>query len=436
MTIGAVPPPMPADIAPADREVRAWWTLAAFALLLRFLIMPHGGFPVDIGTFRAWATGLAENGPAAFYGAGFADYLPGYLYFLWVIGEIGQVVQLSDQAYLFALKMPAAICDIAASWVIFALARRMGSSWALALSVSYLFNPGIVFNSAYWGQADAVGAVFALWGVALLGAASPLLTAVLLTVAALIKPQSGPAAIPAGLYLIRSLARPAHGPPRWDLILGAAVAAAAALVLVILPFGLSPLGLIGVMRVSLGVYPYSSVVAFNFWGATQGFWIGDGIRWLGVPLYVYGTVAAVAALAVAAIGALRRPTLRGTILACSVALLATFVFPTRIHERYLLTAIPFFAASAAADRRMVWVYATLSVVFALNLLFAYTRPYVQTFTLPHWLESTVFSTIGTRALSVTAVLAFLVALWILFTHPRGLPAKETDGGAVADEPGS
>ncbi|MDI6772204.1 MAG: hypothetical protein QME77_06395 [bacterium] len=412
------PPPARAAVAYADRAHRRWWNLAACALLLRFLIMPYGGFPVDIGTFRAWAVGLAEKGPAAFYGAGFADYLPGYLYVLWVIGEINQVVRLSDQAFVFALKLPAAICDVTAAWVVFALARRMGSGWALPLSASYLFNPGIVFNSAYWGQADAVGALFALSGVALLGVASPLLPAVLLTVAALIKPQTAPAMIPAGLYLVRTLARPVHGPPRWDLLMGAAAVAAAALVLIILPFGLSPLGLIGVLRVSLGVYPYSSVVAFNFWGAAQGFWVGDGVRWLGVPLYLLGTTAAAAALVVVAVGALRRPTLRGAVLACSVALLATFVFPTRIHERYLLPAIPFFAAAAAADRRMVGVYAVLSVVFASNLLFAYTRPYVQTFALPTWLESTVFSTVGTRALSVAAVLAFLAALWILFTQAR------------------
>jgi len=417
MTDGTAPP-MLADVAPADREARAWWTLAACALLLRFLIMPYGGFPVDIGTFRAWAVGLAEKGPAAFYGAGFADYPPGYLYVLWAIGEINQVIRLSDQAFVFALKLPAALCDVAAAWVVFALARRMGSGWALPLSASYLFNPGIVFNSAYWGQADAVGAVFALSGVALLGAASPLLPAVLLTVAVLIKPQTAPAMLPAGLYLVRTLAWPAHGPPRWDLILGATVAAAATLVLIILPFGLSPLGLMGVLRESLGVYPYSSVVAFNFWGAAQGFWVGDGVRWLGVPLYTYGTAAAVVALAAVTVAALRRPTLRGTILACSVALLATFVFPTRIHERYLLTAIPFFAVAAAADRRMVGVYAALSVVFAFNLLFAYTRPYIQTFVLPAWVESTVFSTAGTRALSLAAVLAFLAALWVLFTQAR------------------
>lgn len=420
------PPPMLADVAPADREVRLWWTLAAGALLLRFLIMPYGGFPVDIGTFRAWATGLAENGPAAFYGAGFADYLPGYLYVLWFIGELNQIVRLSDQAFLFALKLPAATCDITTAWVIFVLVRRMGTGWALPLAASYLFNPGIVFNSAYWGQADAVGAVFALSGVALLGVASPLLPAVLLTIAALIKPQTAPAMIPAGLYLLRALVRPAHGPPRWDLLLGAVAASAATLVLVILPFGLSPLGLIGVLRISLGVYPYSSVVAFNFWGAAQGFWVEDTVRWLGVPLYAYGTGAAVTALVLVVVGALRRPTLRGTVLACSVALLATFVFPTRIHERYLLTAIPFFAVAAAADRRMLGVYAALSVAFALNLLFAYTRPYVPTFTLPAWLESTVFSTVGTRAISVVVVLAFLAALWILFTQARD-PAENHNG---------
>ncbi|MGQ0551514.1 MAG: hypothetical protein ACT4PY_17810, partial [Armatimonadota bacterium] len=95
------------DVEPAERDVRLWWTLAAAAVLLRFVIMPYGGFPVDIGTFKAWANHLAERGPAAFYGAGFADYLPGYLYVLWVIGEINTIVRFNDPAFLFALKLPA-----------------------------------------------------------------------------------------------------------------------------------------------------------------------------------------------------------------------------------------------------------------------------------------------------------------------------------------
>jgi hypothetical protein len=408
-------PALLADARPAHREVRTWWMLAAAALVLRFVIMPYGGFPTDIGTFKAWAHNLAERGPAAFYGAGFADYLPGYLYVLWIIGEANSVVRFNDQAYLFALKLPAAMADIATAWLLFAMGRRLGSPWALPLSASYLFNPGIVFTSALWGQADAVGAVFAVAGIAALGRGAPVVPAVLLTLAAVVKPQTAPAAIPAGLYLLRTLARPREGPPRWDLVLAAGVAALAALVVVVLPFGRSLPGLVGVLQTSLGVYPFSSVVAFNLWGALQGFWVSDEIRWLGVPLWAIGLALTVAALGAVGVWGWRHPAPSAAVLAAGVALLATFVLPTRIHERYLLPAIPLLAAAAVVDRRMVWVYGGLSLVFYLNLAYAYTRPYAGTYALPAWSEATLFSDPMTRVWGALAAALLGAAFYVLFT---------------------
>jgi len=407
-----------ADVEPADPEVRAWWTLAALGLLLRFVIMPYGGFPVDIGTFKAWATNLADSGPAAFYGAGFADYLPGYLYILWIIGEINRAVRLNDPAFLFALKLPAALGDLGAAWLIFSLLRRFKSKLALPLAASYLFNPGIVFNSAFWGQADAVGAFFSLAGVATLGVGSPVAAAILLVASVLIKPQTGAVLIPAGLYLLRTLSRPAEGPPRWDLVLGAAGAGAAALVLVILPFGLSPIGLMGVLRTALGVYPFSSVVAFNFWGATQGFWQQDSVRWLGVPLYAIGTTATLVALIAVAVRAWRRSTAPHVVLAAAAGLLITFALPTRIHERYLLPALPFLAVVCGLDRRLLAAYAGLSLIFLLNLVYAYTRPYAQTFLLPQWIDRSIFSDPMTRVYSGVCVVLLVVTLVVLFTKFR------------------
>lgn len=406
------------DIEAADPEVRGWWSLAALGLLLRFVLMPYGGFPVDIGTFKAWATSLADNGPAAFYGAGFADYLPGYLYILWIIGEVNRAVRLNDPAFLFALKLPAAVADLAAAWLIFALLRRFQSRLALPLAASYVFNPGVVFNSAYWGQADAVAAAFSLAGVAALGTASPIGSAVLLVAGVLIKPQTAAVLIPVSLYLLRTLSRPVEGPPRWDLVLGAAGAAGAAMVLIILPFGLSPVGLMSVLRTALGVYPFSSVVAFNFWGATQGFWQPDAVRWLGVPLSMIGAAATAVSLIALGVWAWRRPAVSDVVLAAGAGLLITFVLPTRIHERYLLSALPFLAVAGGLDRRVLTVYGGLSLVFLLNLVYAYTRPYAQTFLLPPWVDRTIFADPATKIYSAVCVAMLVVMLGVLLTRSR------------------
>jgi hypothetical protein len=62
-------------------------------LTLAYVLLPRSGFETDLSSFTAWALHLAENGPGSFYStAGFADYPPGYLYVLWLIGGLGQVL--------------------------------------------------------------------------------------------------------------------------------------------------------------------------------------------------------------------------------------------------------------------------------------------------------------------------------------------------------
>jgi hypothetical protein len=118
--------------------------------------------------------------------------------------------------------------------------------------------------------------------------------------------------------------------------------------------------------------------------------------------------------------------------AAAAILLAAFALPTRVHERYLLPALPALAAAGYADRRFWRLYGLASGLFALNVLYAYTRPHLQTLRLPPWLEQTLFAAPVVRALGAVAVLALAWGLVILRDLARR--PQETAAPATTDAP--
>jgi len=91
----------------------------ALRLVLALVIFPGQGFSGDLDTFADWATTLARVGPGAFYSSSsMANYPPGYMYVLWLVGAIGGLFGASSgQATLILIKVPAILADIAlADW--------------------------------------------------------------------------------------------------------------------------------------------------------------------------------------------------------------------------------------------------------------------------------------------------------------------------------
>ncbi len=124
-----------------------------------------------------------------------ANYPPGYLYVLWLLGSLatplgGRLGMPADRALLLLLKVPPIAADLAIAVLLYRAARRWhGPRAGLVAAALYLIVPVTWYDSALWGQMDAVGALVMLAAVLLLldGWSEP--AAALATFGVLIKPQ-------------------------------------------------------------------------------------------------------------------------------------------------------------------------------------------------------------------------------------------------------
>ena len=117
------------------------------------------GYPYDQSCFLSWALRMADLGPAGFYSAGyFCDYLPGYLYVLWGIGKLMQLLHIGHETAMarVLLALPSALgaCGLSAlAFLIARCANRPGLAQPMAGFV--LLCPALLFDTAVWKQIDA-----------------------------------------------------------------------------------------------------------------------------------------------------------------------------------------------------------------------------------------------------------------------------------------
>src|SRR5918999_3984482 len=104
----------------------------ALRLTIAYVLFPESGFATDISSFVSWALTLADVGPGGFYdSAGFADYPPGYLYVLWMVGlaanALGPLAGGDTGGVATVLiKLPPMVADVVLAFVLYRLVR----SWA------------------------------------------------------------------------------------------------------------------------------------------------------------------------------------------------------------------------------------------------------------------------------------------------------------------
>ena len=145
------------------REISSYIPHVLFitGLLLRLILGYFNlGFPYDTACFSIWSDRMFTVGAGEFYSPDmFTDYPPGFMYILYVIGAFRSLLQLPTYsgAHLLLLKLPAIICDMICTALLYREASaKYSSSHANLVAGLYLFNPAVILNSSVWGQVDSV----------------------------------------------------------------------------------------------------------------------------------------------------------------------------------------------------------------------------------------------------------------------------------------
>jgi Gpi18-like mannosyltransferase len=426
----------------ADRDTASGilWILA-LGLALRVIIaylLPGSGFSVDLGAFRYWADNLADNGLYGFYDRPFFhDYTPGYLYVLWLIGGLGNLLN-PGAGPGDLIKIPAIVADLGLAWVVWLLLQDLGAGRRTARlgAAIALFNPVSWFDSVLFGQVDSVGVVVLLFALRELWHDRPERSAVLAVLATLIKPQLGIIVPIVAAVTIRRALRPegAFGddpPPEprstttrwerethgWIRIVTTGLAGLATAFLLSLPFGLSIPGLITQIFKTAGGYPYVSVNAYNPWAlfsvdgngiAANRQWlcdvdvqqagtfhlgpfsfayqacVGDSLTFGAIPAVLVGAALLIAAFVAVSVLVARRPDRRTMLVGLAILAVAFFVLPTRVHERYLYPFVAIGAPLAAVSLRWRLPYLLSSAALLANLYAVLTTLYPNNPNIKDW----------------------------------------------------
>jgi Gpi18-like mannosyltransferase len=401
------------------------WRGLWLIFLCRFALALLPSFQVDMGAWLAWGSRLAEVGTANFYSEEvWTQYTPGFLYWLLAIGRLGWVHPL-------AIKVPVIIADMFTGYLIWKVVGKRSNKWANWAYVIYVLNPAMIIDGSIWGQIDGLLAL-AMFGSTylLIEKKNCYASWIVAGVALLIKPQAI-AMMPVllGLTLIR------FGVVK---TLKSGLLTVSVIALGFYPF--YPNNLLGGMwelMEKMGVsYPYTSLFAFNVW-SFMGMWKLDNTIWMGMSYFAWGTIAMTGAFGGLILRYRKLLTDNSVVyLVFALACYIFFLFPTRVHERYLIPMFAYLIAYAGVKHnKWLWVIvAGASALYSLNLYLPYsyyeamTNP-LKNIGLENWIQDNLLP------IATVQILIFVV-LWLFPARDQSKKSvPELSGHSEAVEQG-
>lgn len=285
------------------------------------------------------------------------------------------------------LRLPNIAADLLVGYLIYALVRKKrNEKSALVASGLYLFNPGVWYNSSFWGQMDAVNGALCFLGVYLLLTKRRTLGVISLFLSLYVKLTL--------IFVIGPLLGLVWLWEKKKAQVSFAILGALALILFFtLPISRNPISwfLTFFGKNGLGEMHNITSLAFNFWWVvvkpkiTIGKPFSDfeftldtfsgspesSVLWFGIPLFAWAILLFVIA-ALPLVRVMMKLKTRifdpaNLILWLSMLTLVAYLFLPHMHERYLFIFFPLMATYIGLTGKHLREFIVLSILNFLNL---------------------------------------------------------------------
>jgi dolichyl-phosphate-mannose-protein mannosyltransferase len=402
----------------------------ATALILRLSLLfvaYHG----DLNNNISWGTIAYEQGLNGFYGSPEAENWPysapnqpplTILMYAGVRG-IWQLVENTSwwfntnlkffpsafiwfwegKGMILLVKMPSILADLGIGYLIYKYLKDKNKvDLGIKLSAIWLFNPIVWYNSAIWGQTDGIVNLLGLISIFALLQKKLSRFGLFFTLSILFK---GSLAIITPILFLVALHQK-HSLKKWFFSILYSLFAILLISFWFHPYLDLPIWLINLYkdRILPGEIGYLTANAFNFWWLVNPGKVYDSATYLGLPARLWGFVITLTSLSGIIIWLKKGVSDKKLFFSLIMASLVTFLFLTRIHERYLY---PFFPSATILLGFIpeLWLpYIFLSLTHLLNLYNLFWAPSFQP------LEALLRSSVLIQALSVINIATLIYLL--------------------------
>lgn len=369
------------------------------ALVLRLLLIPIA-FHGDLYNNLSWGNSFVKYGPVNYYERTVWDHsapnqpplyiiLFGFTSFLFfqinnLINYLNSHVGVFPSGLIWfwqangntiLLKLPGIIADLSIGFLIYKFFPKK-QALGLKLSILWLFNPISWYNSAIWGQTDAIVNLLGLLSVYFLLKKKLIPSMFFISLSILFK---GSLVIFIPIILVVWIYQK-HSIGKWLLSF---IYSLIPVILISFLFHHQfdlPIWLFNLYtnKIFPGEIGYLTANAFNFWYLVNPGRVLDNTSYFGLQAHLWGYLISLIAGAIIVIRLLKNKTQETVLFSLSMMALISFLFFTRIHERYLYPFFPIMTILIGLNKKYIFPYLILSLVFLLNMYNLFWAPEIVT----------------------------------------------------------